>query len=62
MNTLEIKKMYLEFMEKRDWPIRKSGKLVDSTFPHCFTISGAVDWFKKKLNMTLLQKKFLPIS
>lgn len=49
MNSLQIKKMYLEFMEKRGWPIRRSGKLVDSTFPHCFTISGAVDWFNTKL-------------
>lgn len=49
MDVLQVKKMYLEFMEKRGWPIRKSGKLVDSTFPHCFTISGAVDWFNTKL-------------
>jgi alanyl-tRNA synthetase len=48
-NAIEIKKLYLEFMEKRGWPIRKSGKLVDSTFPHCFTISGAVDWFNHKI-------------
>lgn len=49
MNTIQIKKMYLEFMKKRGWPIRQSGKLVDSTFPHCFTISGAVDWFNRKV-------------
>jgi len=49
MNTIQIKKMYLAFMEKRGWPIRKSGKLVDATFPHCFTISGAVDWFNRKV-------------
>jgi alanyl-tRNA synthetase len=49
MDVLEIKNRYLEFMRKRGWPTRKSGKLVDSTFPHCFTISGAVDWFNQKL-------------
>jgi len=57
MNAIEIKKMYLEFMEKRGWPIRKSGKLVDSTFPHCFTISGAVDWFNRKLTNDPLSKE-----
>lgn len=49
MNTLQIKKMYLEFMKKRGWLTRKSGKLVDSTFPHCFVFSGAVDWFNWKI-------------
>ena len=36
-------------MAKRDWPIRKSEPLIHSTFPHCFVISGAVDWFNQKL-------------
>lgn len=49
VTTLEIRRKYLEFMKKKGWPIRKSEKLVDSTFPHCFTISGAVDWFNRKL-------------
>ncbi|MEW6770780.1 MAG: hypothetical protein AB1330_05245 [Bacillota bacterium] len=49
MDAIQIKTMYLEFMAKRGWPTRKSGKLVDATFPHCFTISGAVDWFNTKL-------------
>lgn len=57
MNALQIKKMYLEFMEKRGWPVRSSGKLVDSTFPHCFTISGAVDWFNTKLANSPLSKE-----
>ena len=49
MDAIQIKKKYLEFMRKRGWTTRTSGKLVDSTFPHCFTISGAVDWFNTKL-------------
>lgn len=49
MNTLEVKKKYLEFMAKRGWPVKPSEKLVDSTFPHCFTISGAVDYYNRKL-------------
>ncbi|MEW6192114.1 MAG: hypothetical protein AB1507_01985 [Bacillota bacterium] len=57
MNAIQIKKMYLEFMAKRGWPTRKSGKLVDSTFPHCFTISGAVDWFNTKLRTDPFRKE-----
>ncbi|MDD4989713.1 MAG: hypothetical protein PHW31_00145 [Candidatus Pacebacteria bacterium] len=36
-------------MEKRGWPVRQSEPLIHSTFPHCFVISGAVDWFNRKL-------------
>lgn len=50
MNTIEVKKRYLEFMKKRGWPVKPSEKLVDSTFPHCFTISGAVDYYNRKLS------------
>ncbi|MDD5738700.1 MAG: alanine--tRNA ligase-related protein [Candidatus Pacebacteria bacterium] len=49
INTIQIKKMYLDFMVKRGWPIRQSEPLIHSTFPHCFVISGAVDWFNRKL-------------
>jgi len=49
LDAIDIKNSYLQFMEKRGWPFRKAGTLVDSTFRHCFTISGAVDWFNEKL-------------
>jgi len=49
INTKEITKEYLEYMKGKYWPIHKSEKLIDSTFPTCFVISGAVDWFNRKI-------------
>ncbi|MCK5040316.1 MAG: hypothetical protein KAR87_05090 [Candidatus Aenigmarchaeota archaeon] len=44
-------------MKKRGWSIRQPDKLVDSVFPHCFTISGGVNWFNEKLNKTPFNKE-----
>jgi hypothetical protein len=51
MDMLELKNAYLKFMHdaKPSWDVRQSPKLVDSTFPHCYTISGAVDYFNRKV-------------
>mgnify|MGYP001600786076 FL=1 len=49
ITTNEITKEYLEYMKANDWFIRNSEKLIDSTFPTCFVMSGAVDWFNRKI-------------
>jgi alanyl-tRNA synthetase len=57
MDMLELKNAYLKFMSdaKPSWEVRQSPKLVDSTFPHCYTISGAVDYFNRKVTQSPLQ-------
>jgi alanyl-tRNA synthetase len=60
MDMLELKKAYLKFMNERKpnhWEVRQSPKLIDSTFPHCYTISGAVDFFNRKVNNSPLQSE-----
>ena len=57
MDMHEIMDLYLKFMENRGWPVRQSGKLTESTFPHCFTISGAVDFFNKKIRTNPFEKE-----
>ncbi|MFZ5954849.1 MAG: hypothetical protein ACOYT4_00320 [Nanoarchaeota archaeon] len=49
INSKQIQKEYLGYMNSQNWSIWNSKKLINSTFPTCFVISGAVDWFNKKI-------------
>jgi alanyl-tRNA synthetase len=49
LNSKEIKREYLKYMSEKGWAYKAAERLVNSTFPHSFVISGALNWANGKL-------------